>query len=160
MTRFKSILLAVAAIMTFFAAQSWANSTCHDVHVEATNTAVDPMLVFGRYAGSALISLDGQPAVPAAIALIPLEAKVGDDGTVHSTNTLIFDLGPMGTLSVQDNAVLSPTDNPYIYTMNSRLDNLAGTGMFTGAFGKFSDHGQFSLTTLTISAQADGRICW
>lgn len=159
MSRF-NIFLAAAGIMIIFAAQSWAASTCHDVHMEATNTAVDPMLMFGRYAGSALISIDGQPAMPAVISLTMAQVKIADDGTVHPTGILTLDLGQMGILSVQDNAVLSPTDNPYIYNMNTRFDNMTGTGMFTGAFGKFSGHGQFSFSTLTVSAQADGRICW
>ncbi len=159
MFRFKMLVPAIAGIM-MFAAHSWAASVCHDVHVEATNSAVDPMLIFGKYAGSALISLDGQPAIPAAISLVPVELKIGDDGSVHPTGMLTFDLGPMGTLTVQDNAVLTPTENPYVYRMNSRLDNLSGTGMFTGVIGKFSDHGEFALATATVFAQADGRICW
>lgn len=159
MKNFSKFLAAVTVVM-LLAGQSWAFSTCHDVHVEATNTAVDPLLLFGKYAGTALISIDGQPPIPAALSLIPLEIKFSDDGTVHMTNTLAFDFGPMGSMTVQDNAVLVPTENPYIYTFNSRLDNLVGTGMFTGAIGKLSDHGQYSLATATVSAQADGRICW
>jgi hypothetical protein len=159
MSKFK-LFLSVVSVMMLCSGQALATSGCHDVHLDASDTAVDPMLLFGRYAGTAQVSLDGQPALPAAVSFIPAEIKIGDDGTVHLTNVLNFDLGPMGTLSVQDNAVLSPTENPYIYTMNSRLDNLVGTGMFTGAFGKFSDHGQFNLATATVSASADGRICW
>lgn len=155
-----TIVIAVVSVMMFFGAQSWASPNCHDVHVTATNTAVDPMLALGKYAGTALVSIDGQPAIPANASLIPLEFKFGDDGTVHLTTSLTFDFGAMGALTVQDNAVLSPTENPYLYTMNSRLDNLTGTGMFTGAIGRFTDHGQYSFATLTVTAEADGRVCW
>ncbi len=159
MFRFKVLVPAIAGMM-LLAAHAWAASTCHDVHVESTISAVDPMLPFGNYAGAAQVSLDGQPAVPAAVSLVPVELKLGDDGTYHLTGMLTFDLGQMGALTVQDNAVLSPTENPYVYRMSTRLDNLTGAGMFTGAFGKFSDHGQYSLATETLSAEADGRICW
>lgn len=149
-----------ASAVMLCAGQSLANPTCHRVHVEAVNTAVDPLLMFGKYAGTAMISVDGQPAIPAGLSMVPHKFKIDEDGTVHPTTTITFDLGPMGTLSVQDNAILSPTSSPYLYIMNSRLDNLVGTGMFAGAMGKLSDHGQFNFATSTITATADGKICW
>lgn len=160
MSRIKMLLSVIAGITMLFGAQAWAASTCHDVHVESTISAVDPVLIFGKYAGTAVVSMDGQTVIPAAVSLTPVELKVGDDGSVHSTNWLTFDLGSMGTLNILDNAVMSPTENPYVYRMNTRLDNLSGTGMFTGVIGKFSDHGEFSLMTATLSAVADGKICW
>jgi hypothetical protein len=160
MSGFKTIILAVAGSMIFFAAQAWAGSTCHDVHFQATVSAVDPLLPFGRYAGTALVSFDGQPAVPAATSFIPAAIKMADDGSIQMTNALTFDLGQMGAFTVQDNAVLSPTENPYVYTMNTRLDNPVGTGGLAGIFGRISDHGEFSLATLTLTAHAKGKLCW
>lgn len=158
--RIFSSFLAVVSVMMLFAGQSWANPKCHDVVAETTTTAVDPMFFFGKYVGTSLISIDGQAPIQAAVSFFPLEVKVGEDGTVHPTDSMTFDLGPLGTLTVQDNAVLSPTEIPNIYTMNSRLDNFAGTGMLAGAMGKLSGHGQFSFATLTVTAKANGRICW
>ncbi len=153
-------VIAVFSMMMLFAGSSLAASNCHKVHVEATTTAVDPILIFGKYAGSAMVSMDGQPPMPAVVSLVPEMIKIEDDGTIHLTNKLTFDLGPMGSLTVKDNAVITPTENPYVYTMSSKLNNLEGTGMFNGVVGKFADHGQFSFATATISAQADGKICW
>lgn len=161
MRKFSSFLAAVSvSAVVLFAGPSWANQNCHDVHVEATNSAVDPANMFGKFAGTAMVSIDGQAAFPAAVSFMPVEYRITDDGTVHLSNALTFDLGAMGALIVQDNAVLSPTADPYLYTMNSRLDNPVGSGMFSGAIGRFTDHGQFSLATLTLTATADGRICW
>lgn len=160
MSVFKIFTAATVAGLMLFSMEAWANSGCHDVQVEANVTAVDPMLIFGNYAGSALISIDGQTPMPAAVSYVLLEVKLGDDGSIHPEIITTFDFGPMGVLSVKDHTVLSPTDTPYIYTMNSRLDNLVGTGMFTGVMGKFTGHGQFSVATATVSAHADGRICW
>jgi hypothetical protein len=158
--RIFSSFLAVVSVMVLFAGQSWANPKCHDVVAETSISATDPLLIFGKFVGTALISIDGQTPIPSAVSFKMTKVKVGDDGTLHPTDTMTFDFGPMGTLTVQDTAVLSPTEPPYIYAMNSRLDNLVGTGMFAGAFGKLLGHGQFSFATLTVTAKANGRICW
>lgn len=160
MLRVKMMLSVIAGITMLFGAEVWAASTCHDVHVETNASALDPMLIFGKYAGTAYISMDGQTPIPAAVSFAPFEVKVGDDGSVHPTSQLTFDLGLMGALTFLDNAVMSPTENPYVYTMNTRLDIVSGTGMFMDVFGKFSAHGQYSLMTAGLSAVADGRICW
>lgn len=160
MKNMKFFAAAMAATI-LFAAQSWAGATCHDVQVvKATISAVDPMMIIGNYAGTAELSLDGGPSTPASLFLTPVQVKTGEDGTVHLTGRMAFDFGAVGTLVAEDNAILSPTENPYVYRMNTRFEDFAGTGLFTGAFGRFVDHGEFSILTATLNAAGEGRICW
>lgn len=159
MKSIKMFAVAVAAT-TLFAASSRAETICHDVSLQATITAVDPMMPLGNYAGVAQLSLDGQPSIPAGSFLTPVQIKMAEDGTVHLTGRLTFDLGSLGTVTAEDNAVLSPTETPYLYRMNTRLENFTGTGVFTGVFGRFTDHGEYSMLTATLNAAADGRLCW
>jgi hypothetical protein len=161
MRKIASFVVAVSATaVMMIAGECWAGPICHDVHVEATDSAVNPMLPFGNWAGTAMVTVDGGSPIPATVSLIPANIRITDDGTVHMTNTLTFDVGPLGSLTVQDNAVLSPTATPYLYRMNSRLDNAMGSGEFSGAIGRFTDHGELNFATMSLIATADGRICW
>ena len=159
MKRITTMLFAVCIVLVF-ASQSLADSNCHDVNLNVTTSAVDPMLPFGGYAGTAQFSIDGQAPLQAAVTLSMVSVKIGEDGTILPTNSMTFDFGSLGTLSAQDDSVLTPTEEPYIYRINARLLILSGTGTFTGAIGKLSDHGETSFATTIALVEGKGRICW
>jgi|GEM_PF-6016392 len=152
--------LAAASLVMVFAGQSLADSKCHEIEMKVTTSAVDPMLPYGKYAGTALVRIDEQAPIQATVSLAMVEVKNGDDGKIYPTNAMTFDFGSLGTLSVQDKSVLTPTETPYIYTISSRLDNLTGTGAFVDVIGRLMGHGQLSFATTVATVEDEGRICW
>lgn len=142
----------------------WADSGCFDYSVDAVFSG-DPQNPFAPYAGVLNERIGGQPVEQVPAILIIGTVKFGDDGTLLTVNTVIHNYGNRGTLILTEHAVASPTDNPYVYRVNSRLDICVSedqlcTGYFENAYGRISFHGQIDFSTATVTGIGNGRICW
>jgi hypothetical protein len=164
MSRSPVICLAFLGVMLLASPMSWAESGCFDYSVEAVFSG-DPLNPFGPYAGVINERIGDQPFEHVPATLILGAPKFGDDGTILAVNTVIHAYGDLGTLILTEHAVASPTDIPYVYRANSRLDfcvseELKCTGYFENAFGRFSFHGYIDFSTASFTGSGKGKICW
>jgi hypothetical protein len=146
--------------MVLMGQEARAESGCVQVSIQSEATSIDPANVFSMYQGTMVASMEGQPPVPGATTIVPREIKVGDDGTIHMSSTLTAFLPDGSTLKQTDDAVLDPTETPLVFRVNSRLNIVEGTGVFTNTVGKFIGHGIFNLATGHVEVVADGKLCW
>ena len=56
-----------------------------------------------------------------------------------------------------DSAVLSPTDAPGVYRLNTRAAILDGTGIYAGANGSLNIHGTINLISGVVDWRFEGR---
>ena len=143
---------------------SWAGSGCFDSSVEVSFSG-DPLSPYAPYTGELNGSIGSQPFEHVPATLIIGAPRLGDDGTLHTVNTVIATFENMGTLMLTERVVASPTDVPYVYRVNTRLDicdsdDPACTGYFENAFGRLSFHGYIDFSTARIAGSSKGRICW
>jgi hypothetical protein len=150
--------------MLFVCPMSWAGSGCLDYSSDVAYWG-NPLDPFGTYAGDVTARIGDQTFEHLQSTLIIEEVKLGDDGTLHAVNTVIVHYGDLGTMVLTEHAVASPTDTPYIYRVNNRLDicvseELKCTGYFENAFGRISFHGYMDFSTASVTGGSKGRICW
>ena len=160
MSRFKVVCLVVLGFMVLVGQEARAESGCIPVSIQSEATSIDPTNVFAMYNGTMVASMEGMPPMPGATTIVPREIRVGDDGTIHLSSTLTAFLPDGSTLKQIDDAVLDPTETPLLYRVNSRVNIVEGTGVFTNTVGKFIGHGFFNLATGHVEAAVDGKICW
>lgn len=83
----------------------------------------------------------------------------GDDGTLHASTSHTFVLEDGSSFTTLDNAVLSPTDTPGLYNLNTRAAIVSGTGTHTDSCGRLSIHGTIDLINGEVVWRFTGRIC-
>ncbi|HEY6010471.1 MAG TPA: hypothetical protein VIX18_03290 [Nitrospirota bacterium] len=160
MSRFKVACLVFLGFMVLMGSEAIAESGCVPVSIQSEAASTDPVNVFALYKGTMAAIMEGLPAVAGATTIAPREIKMGDDGSIHMISTLTVFLPDGSTLKQNDDAVLDPTETPLVYRVNSRLNIVEGTGVFTNTVGKFNGHGVFNLATGHIEVIADGKLCW
>ncbi len=158
MSRFRVLCFVVLGLMVFTGSQAWADSNCIHLSAQGQATPINPANPFDVHKGTIVLSVDGQPPVQAELTVVPQNIRPGEDGTMHVTNAVTITLPDGSTLNMADHVVLSPTEVPMVYRLNSRLDNFNGTGMFENAFGRLIAHGTKTFTS--IDATVFGKICW
>ena len=82
-----------------------------------------------------------------------------EDGTLHATTSHAFDFGNGNSFTTLDRAVLSPTDTPGLYNLNTKATIAGGTGTYADACGSLNIHGTINLITGQVIWRFTGRIC-
>jgi hypothetical protein len=164
MSRTQVFCLAFLGVMLFASPMSWAESGCLDYSSTITLSG-DPQNPYGSYSGEKTVSIGNQSFEHVPTTLIIGTPKPGDDGTLHAVDIVIVAFGDLGTLILTEHAVVSPTDTPYVYRVNSRFDicvseELKCTGYFEHAFGRLSFHGSVDFSTASVTGSDKGKICW
>lgn len=164
MSRSQLICLVFIGVLLFAGPMAWADTGCFDYSVDAVFSG-DPQNPFAPYAGVLNERIGGQPVEQVPATLIIGTVKFGADGTLLTVNTVIHSYGNRGTLILTEHSVASPTDNPYVYRLNSRLDICVSkdpkcTGDFENAFGRISFHGYMDFSSATFAGSGKGKICW
>ncbi|HWR72438.1 MAG TPA: hypothetical protein VN604_04675 [Nitrospirota bacterium] len=164
MSRSRNFFLLLFGVMLLVCPMSWAETGCFDYSVDAVFSG-NPQNPYAPYAGVLNERIDGQTVEQVPATLIIGTIKFGDDGTLLTVNTVIHSYGNRGTLILTEHAVASPTDNPYVYRLNSRLDICVSedpkcTGDFETAFGRISFHGYMDFSIAMFAGSGRGKICW
>jgi hypothetical protein len=164
MSKSQIFCLVFTGVLMFASPVSWAASGCFD-YSSTIALSGDPQNPYGLYFGEKNASIGNQSFEHVPTTLIIGTPKLGDDGTLHAVDTVVVDFGDLGTLILTEHAVVSPTDTPYVYRVNSRFDICVSeghkcTGYFENAFGRLSFHGYVDFSTASVSGSDKGSICW
>ena len=84
---------------------------------------------------------------------------ITEDGTLHATTSHTFDFGNGNSFTTLDRAVLSPTDTPGVYRLNTRATISGGTGIYANACGSLNIHGTINLFSGEVDWRFTGRVC-
>jgi len=161
MSKCKVLFLSVVGALMLFSAQAWAGSTCYDWSADCDLYLVDPSNPFSPVQGTVKGYLEGQPLAISLTSQVK-EMKYAEDGSIHIEIHYYWTLADGSTMTLVGHPVLSPTDVPYLYRINARIDPLpgSGTGFFQNAFGNISAHGEFNFATWHITGHQSGKLCW
>jgi len=161
MSKCKVLFLAVVGVLMLFSAQAWAGSTCYDWIADCDLNLTDPTNPFNAFQGTVTGSLEGQPLAISLTSQIK-EMKYTEDGSILIEIHYYWKLADGSTMTLVGHPVLSPTDVPYLYRINARIDPIpgSGTGFFQNAFGNISAHGVFNFATWHITGHQTGKLCW
>lgn len=161
MSKVKVLFLAVLGVLMLFSTQAWAGSTCYDWSADCDLYIVDPTNPFAGLRGTVKGYLEGQPLDIAVSSRIK-EMKITDDGSMQIEIQYNWVLPDGSTMTLLGHPVLSPTEVPYLYRINARIDPIpgSGTGFFQNAFGNISAHGEFNFAEWHITGHQTGKLCW
>jgi hypothetical protein len=141
-------MLLVAALGLSFATPALAASDC--VIVNGSGSVVfDPTV--GGFVGP--VDLDGDGLADATSTAFVFSLVPTDDGTLHAVTSHEIVLTGGATFTTIDRAVLSPSDTPGLYRLNSDLE------IESGASGTLKLHGDIHLIEGWAEARVHGRIC-
>ena len=84
---------------------------------------------------------------------------VGDDGTLRTATSHRFVFSDSSFFVTMDSAVLSPTEVPGVYNLNTRAAISEGAGSFENACARLSVHGTINLFVPEAQWRVTGRVC-
>ena len=82
-----------------------------------------------------------------------------DDGTLHAVTSHTFTFADGSSFTTLDRAVLSPTETPGLYNLNTKATITNGTGNYANACGSLNIHGTINLVTGQVVWRFTGKVC-
>jgi hypothetical protein len=138
-----------------FTSGAEAKSDCDKVSGNGRTLAVGP----ATFQGIASLDLDNTSVNVSVTTNLLGPPTATEDGTLlaKTSHTFVFQDG--STLTTLDHAVLSPTDTPGLYNLNTRAAITGGTGTYEDACGQLSLHGTVNFLSGEIEWSVTGRVC-
>ncbi len=149
---FKGSLLLVVCGLILFTTFAQAKPDCANVKGTGNTTAIAQ----GVFQGTANFGQNQTAMVTTFLLGAP---TVTEDGTLHATTSHTFDFGNGDSITTLDRAVLSPTDTPGLYNLNTRATITGGTGNYANACSSLSIHGTINLISGQVDWRFTGRVC-
>lgn len=149
--------LTVLSLLTLLTLVAGANAgtSCDKVRGAGHTFATGP----ATFQGSATVKIGDEEYNAAVTTNLLGPPRVTEDGTLlaHTSHTFVFGNG--SSFTTFDNAVLSPTDTPGVYNLNTRAEIIQGTGDYDGASGSLSIHGTINLFSGEVVWRFTGQLC-
>ena len=152
---FTNSLSLVLCGLLLFAGAIQAKPDCANVKGTGSTMAVAE----GVFQGAAAVNSSGQTQNASVTTYLLGPPNATEDGTLHATTSHTFDLGNGDSFTTLDRAVLSPTDTPGFYNLNTKATITGGTGTYANACGSLNVHGTINLITGQVTWRFTGRIC-
>lgn len=151
-SKFATPLLAILLVTT---AMANGQSTCQTVKASGITFAVGPF----TFQGSAVFNIGRQDHdVSVTTNLLGPPRETG--GVLHASTTHLFVFQDGSSIVTLDKAVLSPTQAPGFYNLNSRLDIVGGSGIYENACGGLtSGGGTIDLIGGEANWRSIGQVC-
>lgn len=160
--------LLLLALTAHAPAQAGKKSGCAKVKGTAEGTASGPATFVVTFTGTT----GGEPVTAVSTATL-IEQTQGGDGAIRATTSHVFEFNDgSGTIDGQcgagencfttlDRAVLTPTETPGLFRLNSHLAIVSGSGAYQDACGKLVAHGfiNFAAAVPTVEWKLNGRVC-
>ena len=147
------LCIVLAAILSQAAFSSGAD--CELVKGTGHTFATGP----GVFQGSAVVAANGQTINAAVTTVLLGPPTATPDGTLLAVTSHNFVFPDGSTFTTIDRAVLSPTDTPGLYRLNTDAAIDGGTGTYAKACGSLSVHGSINLISGEVIWRFSGRIC-
>ena len=149
--------------LTIPAPATAAKSDCDRVRGSAQGTAISQNMFLVAFTGS----------FSATSTATLLEQTQGGDGAIRATTSHVFEINDGSTngdgqcaagencFTTLDRAVLTPTDTPGLFRLNSHMAIVGGSGTYEDACGKLVAHGfiNFAAGPPTVEWRLSGRVC-
>jgi hypothetical protein len=148
------ISLFVGGLLLFTVAVQ-AAPDCTKLSGTGQTAAVAP----GVFEGTAAVKIDGQIQTAAVTTYLLGAPATTEDGTLKATTSHTFVFADGSSLTTLDSAVLSPTETPGLYNLNTRATITGGTGTYANACGSLNIHGTINLITGQVVWRFTGRVC-
>lgn len=149
-----TFFLVLFAVMVF-ASGAQAKSDCDKVSGTGHTFAIGP----ATFQGIASLDLNNNNIIVTVTTNLLGPPTATEDGTLLATTSHTFVFQDGSSLTTLDHAVLSPTDTPGLYNLNTRAAVTGGTGTYEDACGQLSIHGTINLISGEIQWSVTGRIC-
>ena len=146
-----TISLVLCGLLLFTVAAQ-AKPDCANVKGTGNTTAIAQ----GVFQGTANFGKNQTATVTTYLLGAPTETE---DGTLRATTSHTFVFADGSSFTTLDRAVLSPTDTPGLYNLNTRATITGGTGNYANACGSLSIHGTINLISGQVIWRFTGRIC-
>jgi hypothetical protein len=149
-----AVVLVLFTLMplTFAAA---AKSDCDKVHGTGHTFAIGP----ATFQGTASLNLNGSDLVVSVTTNLLGPPTATEDGTLMATTSHTFVFPDGSSFTTLDHAVLSQTDTPGLYNLNTRAAITGGSGTYELACGRLSIHGTIDLINGEVQWKVTGSIC-
>jgi hypothetical protein len=130
-------------------------SNCERVKGTGHTFATGPRV----FQGTASVAGDGQTVNVAVTTTLLGQPTATEDGTLLAATSHTFVFPDGSTFTTIDRAVLSPTDTPGLYRINTDASIDRGTGDYANACGKLSIHGTIDLFGGEVVWRYTGQLC-
>ena len=148
------VFLALFGLMVFTSGAE-AKSDCDKVSGTGHTFAVGPT----TFQGIASLNINSTNIVVTVTTNLLGPPTATEDGTLLATTSHTFVFQDGSSLTTLDHAVLSPTNTPGLYNLNTRAAITGGTGSYESACGQLSIHGTINLISGEVQWSVTGRIC-
>lgn len=158
------VVLATALVVAFGGLAAvdfaWAAPAADPVYLEGTSwghivdTPDGPVVAF--FLGDDLtFAIRGEEHLVTGMAVMTGPPRETDDGNLigQSSHLITFEDG--SSIQTLDHAVLEPTSQPGVFTFNSNMEIVAGTGDFEGITGRMTAHGMLYMIPIPGVARAE-----
>jgi hypothetical protein len=146
-----TILLTLCGLLLFTNAAQ-ANPDCAKVKGTGNTAAIAQ----GVFQGTANFDQNRTATVTTYLLGAPTETE---DGTLRATTSHTFVFADGSSFTTLDRAVLSPTDTPGLYNLNTKATVSSGLGNYANACGSLAIHGTINLVSGQVIWRFNGRIC-
>jgi hypothetical protein len=153
---FISALLINTLLTTLLSTAAFSlGSNCETVKGTGHTFATQP----GTFQGTAYVTSERQTTNAAVTTTLLGAPTPTADGTLLASTSHTFVFPDGSTFTTIDRAVLSPTDTPGLYRLNTDAAIDGGTGAYANACGDLSIHGTINLITGEVIWRFTGRVC-
>lgn len=149
---FTNSLSSVLCGLLLFTAAIQAKPDCANVKGTGNTQAVAE----GVFQGTANFSQNQTATVTTYLLGAP---TASEDGTLRANTSHTFTFANGSSFTTLDRAILSPTDLPGLYNLNTKATITDGTGSYASACGSLNIHGTINLITGDVVWRFTGRIC-
>jgi hypothetical protein len=149
-----TVFLALLGLMVFTSGAG-AKSVCDKVSGTGHTFAVGPT----TFQGTASLNINNTNIIVTVTTNLLGPPTATEDGTLLATTSHTFVFQDGSSLTTLDHAVLSPTETPGLYNLNTRAAITAGAGIYENACGQLSIHGTINLINGEVQWDVTGRIC-
>ena len=149
-----TISLVLCGLLLFTTAAQ-AKPDCAKVKGTGNTAAVAQ----GVFQGTAAVDSNGQTQNVSVTTYLLGPPTVIEDGTLHATTSHTFGFADGSSFTTLDRAVLSPTDTPGVYRLNTKATISGGTGIYANACGSLNIHGTINLFSGEVDWRFTGRVC-
>jgi hypothetical protein len=148
-----SILLIFCAL---FAVSGETNAAPRSEKVRGTGhtTAINQ----NTFQGTAEVQVNGSTVTANVTTVLLGPPTLTEDGTLQAATSHTFVFPDGSSFVTLDRAVLSPTETPGVYRLNTRAAILGGTGIYADASGSLSIHGTINLISGEVDWRFEGRV--
>jgi len=131
------------------------DSSCENVAGTGHTVATGP----ATFQGFAIVNINGSTRSASVTTSLLGPPKETEDGTLlaATSHNFVFDDG--SSITTIDTTVLSPTDTPGLYNLNSRAAINEGSGSYELACGSLSIHGTINFANGEVIWRFTGKIC-